>query len=259
MSDVTNDNSNNADSVAGGRASPPALDVRSSHSNQGASCGQVGETRNPGHAPTGSTARWWLGVTVGTAVSLPFGWLLSHTASLPYYLGLFFFVLFGLVVGAIIHRVAAPRRPYTTGVILAGSTVVVLVGWAFSIAVEGHALPAGLADIAARSTLSLGDRTLAEYHDYIADQVRGFLRDDYPPGGTIGYVHWVLTSGEITKGRIESVRRTLRQPQRKVRWAVRVVLSVGLWAFGIASQTLLLRQARDPAAVRVSEIAPDTD
>ena len=43
----------------------------------------------------GPTRRWWLGVVVAAIFAIPLAWLLSYAASLPFFLGLFFLMLFG--------------------------------------------------------------------------------------------------------------------------------------------------------------------
>ncbi|UCC29754.1 MAG: hypothetical protein JSU86_16305 [Phycisphaerales bacterium] len=189
----------------------------------------------------GSTARWWLAVVVGLIVSMPLAWLLSYAALLPFYFGVFFFALFGLLIGSAMHRIASPGRPYGRVVLVAGTTVVVLVGWTASIVKEGRDFPMDMAVKAGNRTRDIGDRTISEYRALVAEEVRRFLRERYPPGGTIGYVRWVLTSGELKKGQIASVHRTLEPVQRGFTWAARVVLSIALFAFGIGSQTLPLR------------------
>ena len=197
----------------------------------------------------GPTARWWMGIAVGSVVSLPMGWLLCYAALLPFFLGLFFFSLVGLVIGAIVHRVASPGRPYKRSAVLAGTVLLVVVGWTVSIVKEGRHVPVSMARKVTLKTRDLGDRTTAEFHAYVAGQIREYVRERYPPGGTIGYIRWVLSSGQIAEGEIDGVRRTMREAQRKHWWALRVVLSIGLFAFGVSSQTLLMRLPKDPAAV----------
>jgi hypothetical protein len=187
------------------------------------------------------TGRWWAGVGAGAIVSLPFAWLLSHAALLPFLLGIFFFALFGLVIGAVMHRVASPGRPYPRLQLVIGTTLVVALGWTGSIVVEGRDFPRRMAAEAGDTTRYLGNRTIGEFRTAVADDVRRFIRDRYPPGGALGYVRWVLTSGELKKGDIAHVNRTLVRGQRKLLWAVRVILSVALLAFGIGSQTLPLK------------------
>ena len=82
--------------------------------------------------------RWWIAVVVGLIVILPFAWLLSHAALLPFFLGLFFFVLFGLLVGAVMHRVASRGRSYCSMSLVPGTTNVVMVGFCVSIAQEAR-------------------------------------------------------------------------------------------------------------------------
>lgn len=208
-----------------------------------------------------SSARWWMGCVVTAVGSLPIVWLLSYAGTLPFFLGLFFFALFGLIVGAVIHRVTAPNRPYGNTPLLIGTTLVVLFGWSLSVVKEARDFPGDLATDTSRKTRDIGDRTIDEFHDLVANQIRAFLKEKYPPGGTIGYVRWALTSGEIKKGELADVKRKLGQPQRRYAWAIRVILSLALYAFGVGSQTLQLRFIKDRAVraidVEDEELSPD--
>jgi len=185
--------------------------------------------------------RWWLGVLVGAVVALPIGWLLSYAATLPFLIGPFFFALFGLVIGAVIHRVASPGRPYGSAALLIGTTMVVILVFGETIILESRDFPAEMANQAASSTRTLRDRSIEEFRTQTTQGVRRYLTDNFPPGGTIGYVRWVLTQGEIAHGEIEGVATTLTPLQSGFLWSVRVVLSIALLAFGIGSQTLGLR------------------
>ena len=197
--------------------------------------------------------RFWLGIFVGGVVALPLVWLLAYAATLPFFIGLFFFALFGLVIGATVHRVASPGRPYARGTLLAGTIVLVVGGWLVSICVEGRALPMDFARDAPDWTLDLHGQTRSQFVQDVADRIRSHLRENYPPGGTLGYVWWVVTSGELPKGSIEGVKRTLRVSQRKGWWIMRALLCLGLFSFGISTQTLLLRLPSDPSAVRLGD------
>ena len=211
---------------------------------------QANATKGPGQdsAQHGSAWRWWLAVAVGVVVSLPLAWLLSYAALLPFFLGLFFFALFGIVIGAAMHRIAAPGRPYGQAMLVIGTTLVVSVGWVTSIVKESRDFPVDMATKAGNETRSIGDRTIEAYRAAVADDVRRVLRERYPPGGTLGYVRWVLTSGELKKGEITDVDRTLRPQQSRTTWAIRVVLSIALFAYGIGSQTFLLSKATERSA-----------
>jgi len=180
---------------------------------------------------------------VGCVVTPPISWLLSFAAALPFFLGVFFFALFGLVIGAVTFRVAMSCRPYARAAILSGTTAVVLLGWGLSIVKEASDFPADMSMAAADRTRDIGERSREEYQALIAGGIREWLRRTYPPGGTLGYVRWSLMSGRIEKGSVPELSRTLTRSPSGWVWALRVVLSIGLFAFGVGSQTLPLRYA----------------
>jgi len=186
-----------------------------------------------------ANGRLWTAGVVGLLVGLPLSWLLSYAAHLMFYLGLFFFALFGLVIGAGMFRVASPRGPYRRGTVLLITTIVVLATWGTSIVFEAHGLPDDTATKALRNrNLKLNDQTVAQYREELMDQVRQFLREQYPPGGTLGYVQWVFRSGKLSTADVPALQKDMRLDQRGYAWMIRVVLSIGLLAFGVASQTL---------------------
>ncbi|MFQ5590735.1 MAG: hypothetical protein ACE5HE_06215 [Phycisphaerae bacterium] len=204
-----------------------------------------------------ASARWCGACAAGGLASLPLAWLLSYAAALPFFIGLFFFVLFGLIIGAVIHRVAAPGRPYGRSTLVMGTALVVLFGWSLSMLKEARDFPSDRADYVGRRTGDLGGRTIEEFHEAVAAQVRQYLREKYAPGGVIGYIRWALTSGEIAKGELKDVRMRLGKPQQRYTWSIRVVLSLGLFTFGIGSQTWPLRLTAD-RPVRAMDMAHES-
>ena len=98
-------------------------------------------------------------------------------------------------------------------------------------------------------SLDLGQRSTAEYRAVVADEVRFFLQTNHGSSTTLGYIRWVVASGEIPSGALASVERPLRTGQSGMWWVVRVVLSIALLAFGIGSQTFSLRQAKTATAL----------
>ncbi|GAF90181.1 unnamed protein product, partial [marine sediment metagenome] len=158
------------------------------------------------------------------------------------FLGLFFFALFGLVIGAVVYRVASPARPFNKTALIVGTTIIVLFVWTSSLVKEGRDFPSDMAgNAAANPKLRLGNRSIDDYRAEVAEQVRAFLSEHYPPGGTIGYIRWITTSGELSSVDIAPVKYSLKRPQCKHWWVIRVILSLGLLAFGVGSQTLLLK------------------
>ena len=135
------------------------------------------------------------------------------------------------------------------------------IGWTlafiFSIVKESRDFPHEVAVRAGSQTRYIGHQTIEEFRAAVSNDIRRFFRDEYPPGGAIGYIRWILVDGELTKDQIEGLRRTARPVQRGYTWAIRVVLSFALLGFGIGSQTLLLRLSTEPTirAIDVKEEA----
>lgn len=201
--------------------------------------------RREAHMP-GSIRRWWFGVCIAALLSLPLAWLLSYAAALPFFLGLFFFMLFGLIIGATAYRLSAPSRPYKTVPIIVGTTLLVTLVWGFSIVKEARDFPNDVARRTALRTRDIGDLSVAEFRTAIADDVRNFLKSRYGPVPEWSYFRWVLTNGELNPGDLATFDKKVPVPaaQTKGWWAFRAVASAALLAFGISSQTLLLRKAR---------------
>jgi len=203
-----------------------------------------------------TTARWCVAVLVGLIVATPLAWLLSLAGMLPGLLGLFFFALFGVVIGATVHRVAAPGRPYNKWVVLVGTTVVVLTTWLGALGIESRDFPRGVAIKAGNQTRSIGDQTIEEFRAAVETDVRRFLRERHPPGGMIGYTHWMLLNGELRAEQIAGLTRPMRLSQRRYTFAIRVVLSIALLAYGVSSQTFLLRRDQDERVAK-DDVQPE--
>ena len=208
-------------------------------------------------AQPGPAWRWWLAAGVGAAIAWPTGWLLSYAAALPFLLGLFFYALFGLVIGAVVHRVSSGGRRGLSGVV--GTTLIVAAGWGTSLAQEAADFPVDMASRAVRQSNDLGERSRTEFERAVEDEVRQFLRDEHGSAGLLGYVRWVTATGSIPAGVLPSVTIRLEVGQRQVWWLVRVVLSLMLFAFGVGSQTLAAPPRRRPAPVEGEKESPADD
>jgi len=197
------------------------------------------DTHDSHGVAAGSAARWWTGVLVGGVVTCPLAWLLSHAATLPFFIGVFFFALFGLVIGATVFRVAGGRR-YTRHTVLLGTSLLVLFGWGASVVLESARFPEEVATFALEQSYDIGDETAQQFREGIAADTRQHLREHFPPGGVLGYAKWSLRSGRIMPSDVHGLRRPFRSGQAKFWWGFRITLSIALMAFGISSQTLPL-------------------
>ena len=200
--------------------------------------------------------RWPLGVAAAMVVGLPIGWLLSFAALLPCYIGLFFFVLFGLLLGAVAYRIGSPARPVSKAKVVAGTTLIVLMPWAVSIVVEAATFPKQVAKYALEKTRKLPEGVTAQdFPQESADGVVQYLREHHPPGGLTGYIHWALTDSQI-KPPVAHLPVTFRSSQPRHWWAIRVVLSLGLLGLGIHSQVGALRHRASRKDRRGSSVNP---
>ncbi len=195
-----------------------------------------------------SSGRWWAGVAVGGVVMCPLTWLLSHAATLPFFIGVFFFALFGLVIGASVHRVAAAGGLYSRKTVLLGTTLLVLTGWGASIFLESGRFPEEVAKFAQEQAHDIGNQTPQGFREGVAGRTRQHIRDHFPPGGVLGYAKWSLQSGRILPKEVNGLLRPFRSGQAKFWWGFRLTLSVALLAFGISSQTLPLAVSRKAGA-----------
>jgi len=98
-----------------------------------------------------------------------------------------------------------------------------------------------------RTTRYLGDQPVEQFRSSVENEIRGYITEHYPPGGTLGYVRWCLAGGVIDASDLEGIHLTIRSTHSGIGFAVRVLLSIGLLAFGIGSQTLALKELQDPA------------
>jgi len=200
-------------------------------------------------------------VTLLTSAGI--GALLGYLAQLPFFLGVFFFMLLGLVPGAVLFRYADPIRPVPGRHLLAGSISILIVVWVLASYVEYLSLQQRVA-VKVRNTITGGfpDGYRRDIlNDHVADLVREDLRKRYGSEGMVGYVKWAADSGriEIPAGTIrlpsvnggadrQPVELSLpkpaiyRLPQPALLWCIRVGLSFVLLIFALILQIVPLRK-----------------
>jgi hypothetical protein len=194
-------------------------------------------------APTPATrsgnnpGQWLLTVVLATMMLALLDWLLARLIWLPLYFGLFFFLIAGLLVGAVSFRMARSARPIPraqiiTGVVLialASSLVTVVWEYRFVAATAGgeRRFPD------ARNAATDAGRRPAEVEVQAARAFVSALREEYKPGGPIGYVRWAIASGrmELT---VDGCRDTVSIEHHGLVWPLRslagmLLLGIGLW------------------------------
>ena len=187
------------------------------------------------------TWSWVAGVVVG----IPFALLLAYLATLPFFLGLFFFLLVGLLTGAVMCRFgqrAIPVQPRTLWLI--GADVAVFI-WLLALVVEYAGFPGEAARAVSNSVPSyiITEERRAQLHDdtylYALGQLTG---GDFEGGasdhvrGFFGYLGWAVSGGTMACPRVIDNYDAPYQyvlSQGGVTWLVRVIMSLALLGFGI--------------------------
>ena len=186
----------------------------------------------------------------GCAIASVLGVVLSYGAFLMAFLGLFFYLLLGLIMGALTYRVASLGKPYPRRAVVVGTAIVVLVGWGTSLAWEIRDFPHTIARNVIRTVARLPEGMNKEaYRAEVVSRTRSYLARRYPPGGAIGYVRWMATNGKLEEGLFAGIKGEVSLSQGGSKWLIRVVLSLLFLTCGVASLTMPLaarRESKEP-------------
>lgn len=185
---------------------------------------------------------------------------MGYLALLLFFLGLFFFLLFSLIVGALMFRfgreaMPAPRRAlWAIGTFVA--VLIVTTGLAseyygfiglraFGREVDGDAF----LKVRESFLVSFTPEEMTALRAGTRDHILSFLEREYPPGGFVGYLRWALVDGQMDCPRSFDERTApVSLRHRRTKWLIRVTLSLVLVTFGIMSQVLGLAQVPKPDA-----------
>lgn len=209
-------------------------------------------------AARGLPPRWIAATIVGVLCALPIGWLLATAALLPFYLGIFFFALFGLILGAVMFRIGLPAAPIAKPALYVGGALVIVVAWVLAMCVEYQHLYPDAVRFVKESHRSLTAEQITQIEIDTPARVReGLVLQGSRRGGVIGYMCWAARSGRMpvaTTPHGHPIVFELRQ--RPLGWVIRVVVSIALLTFGVLSQISALSA---PTPVPEKEEAPAQD
>jgi hypothetical protein len=196
-------------------------------------------------------ATGWIGWSpiAGLVAGIPSGWLLAYLASLPFMLGIFFFMVLGLITGAIMFRFGSKARLPATWLLWAiGSTVAAALMVTSVWSEYADALPRNLRKAVRDSYQeSFSQARLADLNTSVRGHLASYLATQYPPGGFMGYLRWTVRNGVLTCPRFQKPGEVeYRLPYKRGRWLIRTGLSALLVEWAIMSQVLSLRKRRSP-------------
>ncbi len=206
------------------------------------------------------TARVVSTLAVGGLLAIPAGWLMATLALLPLFLGLFFNMIVGLLIGAVVFRIARPAAPFAMRGAIALGAWIAVSAWTAGLAFEylntrGYDLPwyregawqwvsvDGDATRTARLFFRHRSMTAPEKTSLRVQTREAFdhqLAERYPPGGFAGFLRWsAARQGELEVPTVFSAASLELNPkQRGVPWLIRSTLSLLLLCFAVLSQVL---------------------
>jgi hypothetical protein len=180
----------------------------------------------------------WLGAQIFALGALALlGWLLARLVWLYYFFGLFFFLVAGLLVGAIAFRIAKAARPIekrrlVRGVLFVGlCSTLITVLWESRHFADTVGQPPKFAE--ARNAATAAGRPSREVQDLAAQAFRKHLHENYSPDDAVGYVMWAVRAGQA-RLTVNNVTEAIVIDHKGWVWIVRtlagaVLLLSGLW------------------------------
>ena len=182
-------------------------------------------------------ARWWMAVVLAILLLIPLAWLLARLIWLPFYFGLFFFLVAGLLVGAASFRVARSARPLVKSRLVTGVCLATVFTTGVAVFWEYHGFSASVAadrrfPVAKNAAISAGE-TVGAVKTEATAEFRRVLWAEWPPGGAIGYVRWAASSGTMSLT-VRGSTEVITNPHRGYTWPLRttaaaILLALGLW------------------------------
>jgi hypothetical protein len=203
----------------------------------------------------------WRGVLnrsagIATLIGVPFIILLMYCAWLPLLMGMYFFILGGLLVGAIWFRLAARVRPVPAGAVRLRMFVMLAVLVAIYMLSEYVVKRGHLARDMAKLTVKMRPvsgpiesqaREREAREREAADHVQRSLRR-YGPG-PVGYWIWAATDGRLPPMEPYTGKESIELRQRQAFYVLRVVASVVLLWYGLRLMAKDLAKPDQPVEI----------
>ena len=215
----------------------------------------VSESAAAGRSP----GAWAAGLVVAASLAVVLMWLLARVVWLPAYFGVFFFLVAGMLVGAAGFRVARAARPMTTWSVWGGVVAVSIMAMGAGLTWEYRYRAATIGEPPkfgeARNEARQQGRPVAEVGVRVTEAFREFLRENYWPGGVVGYIRWAAGSGHVKLSLADGFSDEAEIGHRRWAWVIRSLAAYALFAAGLWYQFEALRSAQPVSNI----LAPGTE
>ncbi len=168
--------------------------------------------------------------------------LLSYALSLIAMLGLFFFMLFGLIIGAAMYRSANKSSLVPRSRAILATALVSFVCWSIAVTKEAVEYPDDFVNAAIENDKIRKPRgKVGEIRDELREFIHEYMKTEYPPGGILGYFQMVATGGTVQLELSTEIRTIPIKPRvSPLVWWIRVLVAIVLLYVSIWSQVSLL-------------------
>lgn len=199
-----------------------------------------------------------LGCGLVTVIGVVLSKLLASAGLLPFVFGIvgvFFFMLVGLILGAILFRCGAGARPMRRGVLLASVLVPTVAISAGTVVFEYRSVVIDNAEQALRvQNKNPRDPKFAAEKAQMRQMIENYWRTRFGVGGVGGYVAWTLHGGKFKIGPTDADERVVVQhKQAGALWLFRAAISFAALGWAMGAQVWPLR--RCPAEAQAADAA----
>lgn len=188
--------------------------------------------------------RYLAGCALVSLVGIGLARLLSTAGLLPFVfgvVGIFFFILVGLIFGAVMYRFGRQHPPSGRLLLIVSALVPTLVTGLATLVFERDSFLTSTAQQILRAN-RINPKRSARQQARVRDQLSSYWRDHHGSDGALGYVRWAAFGSPFRCGPPDGRKLRIVHPQAGLRWLLRTIISFAAMGWAILSQVYPLGQ-----------------
>lgn len=194
----------------------------------------------------GDVRRYALGCAVVTGMGVGLSKLLAAAGLLPFVfgvVGIFFYMLVGLLLGAILYRFGVAGRGWPRGLLIGSILIPTLATSAGALVFEYRSFVGGRADELMRQN-RMNPREHPEGTERMTERIEAQWRRQYGVAGIGGYIAWSARGSSFLCGPEDGRKLRIAHPQGGIWWVVRAVVSFAAMGWAVGAQVYPLRKGK---------------
>ncbi len=196
----------------------------------------------------GGRGRYLLGCLLVVAMGVGLSKLLATAGLLPFIFGIvgvFFFMLVGLLLAAIMYRFGRDIAPLPRSLVIGSIVVLTLAITAGTVFFEYLEVLTKEAEEALRvNNLNPREEEQEEMIARMRQQIEDYWRSEHGFGGPIGYVAWAACGSVFEIGPSEGRKRQVVHRQGGLKWLLRGLISFAALGWAVWAQVYPLHRAQ---------------